>query len=80
MLQAQHFRELGADLLRRVTEVLHALGLTFWLSSGTLLGWYVKAEKDNTEKKPAGNVCRPRGSNDCKWQRFCPFDLILIVR
>jgi hypothetical protein len=38
--KGHRFRRLGFQLLNRASDVFKALGIPFWLSSGTLLGWY----------------------------------------
>ncbi|ESP05173.1 hypothetical protein LOTGIDRAFT_103178, partial [Lottia gigantea] len=38
--QALHFQKKGRQLLAKAKEILDAMNIKFWLSSGTCLGWY----------------------------------------
>lgn len=38
--QAEQFRRLALELLQLTAGTLDDLGIPFWLSSGTLLGWF----------------------------------------
>lgn len=51
LFQAQRFRVMGQALLSSVATVFHALGIRFWLSSGTLLGWSVSWTNLNLKKR-----------------------------